>query len=54
MHKLLIQNVFQRYCRVRSTLFVQFVTLRGFIYEEIIEEVNKSASRLYVYAPKVE
>jgi hypothetical protein len=39
-----------------STLFVQFVILllRDFIYEEIIErDVNKSGSRLYIYAPKV-
>jgi hypothetical protein len=39
------------------TLFEQFVILlwRGFIVEEIIEwYVNKSASRLYVYAPQVE
>jgi hypothetical protein len=40
-----------------STIIVQFVILlwRGFIPLKILEwNVNKSASRLYVYAPKVE
>ncbi len=38
-------------------MIVQFVMLlwRGFIYVKILEwNVNKSASRLYVGAPKVE
>jgi hypothetical protein len=38
-------------------MIVQFVILlrRGFIHAKILEwNVNKSASRLYVYAPKVD
>jgi hypothetical protein len=44
-------------CRGLHTMIVQFVILlwRGFTYVKIPEQnVNKSASRLYVYAPKVE
>ncbi len=48
-----IVNITARVC----TVFVQLVILflRSFIYEEISEwNVNKSANRLDIYAPKVE
>ncbi len=44
-------------CHGLFTLFVQFVIVlwRGFIFVKIFAwNVNKSARRLYVYAPKVE
>jgi hypothetical protein len=44
------------FCRGLSTMIVQFLILllRGFIHVKILEwNANKSASRLYVYAPSV-
>ncbi len=47
----------QIYCRVLSTMIVQFIILlcRSFIYVKILEwNVSKSACRFYINAPKVE
>jgi hypothetical protein len=46
-----------RYCRGLHTVIVQFVILlwRGFNHVKILDwNVNKSASRIYINAPKVE
>ncbi len=43
-----------RYCRGLHTMSVQLI-LRGFNHVKILDwSVNKSASRLYINAPKVE
>jgi hypothetical protein len=55
MHKAVFKKL--RDCRGQPTVFVQLLILlwRSFIHEEISEwNVNKSANRLDIYAPKME